>query len=122
MTPEQSVRDDYCRTERLAFLLRQDLTGIACTDPWGSVDERNRYRGAVLNTYRRLRDPSGGTSTEHAYSVDKQVADALHGVAVMARGRASAVQLRPEPWAGHAALQLGQLADDVDYLGRTQLK
>ena len=122
MTPEQSVSDDYCRTERLAFLLRQDLTGIACTDRWESVDERNRYRGAVLNTYRRLRDLSGGTSTEHAYSVDKQVADTLHEVAVMVRGRASVVQLRLDPWAGYVALELGQLADEVEDLSRTQLK
>jgi hypothetical protein len=44
-----------CRTERLAFLLRQDITGTSCTAPWESSAERDLYRQAVLKLYERFR-------------------------------------------------------------------
>ena len=79
---------DPCRTERLAFLLRQDIIGMPCTMPWLSTDERELYRQAVFNTYRRLREPVDGTVGENIALVDKQVKLAIKGIAVMARGRA----------------------------------
>lgn len=47
---------DDCRTERLARLLRQDLSGESVTDPWRSPQERELYRQAVIHQYQLLRD------------------------------------------------------------------
>jgi len=44
-----------CRTERLAFLLRYDITGRPCTLPWESTAERELYRQTVFKMYERFR-------------------------------------------------------------------
>ena len=107
-----------CRTERLAFLLRQDIVGMPCTMPWLSTDERELYRQAVFNTYRRLRAPVDGTVGENIALVDKQVKLAIKGIAVMARGRADVLKAQIQHWAGYVALELHRFAEELEYLSK----
>jgi hypothetical protein len=48
--------DGKCRTERIAFLLRQDITKVAPAIGWVSTEERTLYRQTVFNMYGRFKN------------------------------------------------------------------
>lgn len=59
--PSSSKTDDpgICKVERLARLLRQDLTGVSASVLWRTSSERDLHRQAVERIYDRLREPGG---------------------------------------------------------------
>lgn len=100
-----------CRTERLARLLRQDLTAVSVTTPWESSEERERYRRAVVETYRRLREPPApGESSYH----DQVVKETRREIAEMARAQAAVLIDEELSWSDQAAREFYKFADELE--------